>query len=72
MLVDVLVVIGAASLLSLTAIVVWMVWADRKRKECPRCRHSWAEHLWGRGCQRAGCCCQGGILSKKEAENGYR
>ena len=35
MLVDVLVVIGAASLLSLTAIVVWMVWADRKTRKMP-------------------------------------
>ena len=48
----------------------WLWVREWKCEECPDCGHSWAEHLWGRGCQRAGCCCQGGIPPKKEAKNG--
>ena len=57
-----------AIILIVAAVFAHWLWA-RERKECPRCGHSWAEHLWGRGCQRAGCCCQGGIPLKKEAED---
>ena len=79
---SVLAVIGAVSLLALTALVVWVFLADakmrrliRQRSErCPDCGSPWAKHKPGRGCEckgeGKGCQCQlDRQTAQKEAED---